>query len=41
MIGSLQSIPLNSVLPVWFQNVPLKDDFEEVKTVVKSITHLI
>jgi len=41
MIGSIQSIPLSNVLPVWFQNLPLKDDFEEVKTIVRTIAHLL
>jgi hypothetical protein len=35
------AVPLDSVLPVLFSKLPLKDDFDEFKTIVRLIVHLI
>ena len=40
ILTSAQSLPLATVLPVLFSKLPLKDDFDEYKTVVRLIVFL-
>lgn len=41
VLGNPASVPLESVLPVIFSKLPLKDDFDEFKTVTKFIVYLV
>ena len=40
VLGALEAVPLATVLPVWFAHLPLKDDYMEVKTVLRCILHM-
>ena len=40
IIGAMEAVPIATVLPVWFAHLPLKDDYMEVKTVLKCILHM-
>ena len=40
IIGGMEAVPLAAVLPVWFAHLPLKDDYMEVKTVLRCILHM-
>lgn len=41
IIANSAAVPLDSVLPVVFGKLPLKDDFDEFRTVVRLILHLV
>ena len=41
IMTSPESLPLDKLLPLWFSKLPLKDDMEEMKTVLKAILFLL
>ena len=41
ILANPAAVPLDTVLPVVFSKLPLKDDFDEYKTVVKLLVFLI
>jgi ABC-type bacteriocin/lantibiotic exporter with double-glycine peptidase domain len=36
----LQHFPVDQVLSLWFSRLPLKDDFDEVRTILKTLVYL-
>lgn len=41
IIGSPTGFPYESVLPSWFAHLPLKTDYEEAATILKTIAVMV
>ena len=41
IMTSPESLPLDKLLPLWFSKLPLKDDMEETRTILKTIVFLL
>ena len=41
IIGSPVGFPYESVLPSWFANLPLKSDYEEAATILKTLLVMV